>query len=94
MAGFVDAIVGGGGLVLTPALFAVYPLAVPATLLGTSKGGPVWWHLALLIAIANVSGSLPGTRLALKHGAGFVRGVFIVVVGGLIVKTGYDAFFR
>ena len=96
MAGFVDAIVGGGGLVLTPALFAVYPLAVPATLLGTSKGGPVWWHLALLIAIAiaNVSGSLLGLRLALKHGAGFVRGVFIVVVGGLIVKTGYDAFFR
>jgi uncharacterized protein len=54
--------------------------------------GHVWWHTALVMAVANVVGSLLGTRLALKHGAGFVRGVFIVVVGALILKTGYDAF--
>ena len=30
LGGFVDAIVGGGGLVLVPALFAAYPQAVPA----------------------------------------------------------------
>lgn len=241
LAGFVDAIVGGGGLVLVPALFALYPLAPPATLLGTNKGGAVWgtawatlqyarrvslrwgslgpavaaalagsfagawavtlasadglkralpfvlaavlaytlarkdmgrhhaprfegareavlaagigaavgfydgffgpgtgsffvflfvralgydflhasasakllntatnaaalalfafkghvwWHLALVIALANVIGSLLGTRLALKHGAGFVRGVFIAVVAALIGKTAYDAFLR
>ena len=241
LAGFVDAIVGGGGLVLVPALFAVYPQAPPATLLGTNKGGAVWgtawataqfarrvtlrwgalwpavaaaltgslagawavtqvsadglkralpfvlagvlaytlarkdlgrhhtprfegrreaalaagigavigfydgffgpgtgsffvflfvrllgydflhasasakllntvtnaaalalfawkghvwWHIAAVIAVANVLGSLAGTRLALKHGAGFVRAVFIVVVGALIVKTGYDGFLR
>jgi uncharacterized membrane protein YfcA len=241
LAGFVDAIVGGGGLVLVPALFAVYPGAVPATLLGTNKGGAVWgtawatlafarrvqlrwasllpavgaalagsfagawavtqvstdglkralpfilaavllytllrkelgrhhaprfegareallasligavigfydgffgpgtgsffvflfvralgydflhasasakllntatnaaalvlfawkghvwWHLAGVIALANVAGSLAGTRLALKHGAGFVRGVFILVVAALIAKTAYDAFVR
>ena len=35
-----------------------------------------------------------GTRLALKHGAGFVRGVFIVVVSALILKTGFDAYLR
>jgi uncharacterized membrane protein YfcA len=56
--------------------------------------GHVWWHLALVIAVANVAGSLLGTQLALKHGAGFVRGVFIVVVAALIAKTGYDAFVR
>jgi uncharacterized protein len=56
--------------------------------------GHVWWHLALVIALANVIGSLLGTRLALKHGAGFVRGVFIVVVAVLIGKTAYDAFLR
>jgi uncharacterized protein len=241
LAGFVDAIVGGGGLVLVPALFAVYPQAPPATLLGTNKGGAVWgtawataqfarrvtlrwsalwpavatalagslvgawvvtqvsadglkralpfvlagvlaytlarkdlgrhhvprfegrreaalaagigavigfydgffgpgtgsffvflfvrllgydflhasasakllntvtnasalalfawkghvwWHIAAVIAVANVLGSLAGTRLALRHGAGFVRAVFIVVVGALIVKTGYDGFAR
>jgi hypothetical protein len=241
LAGFVDAIVGGGGLVLVPALFAVYPQAVPATLLGTNKGGAVWgtawaawqfsrrvqlrwasllpavaaalagsfagawavtqvsadglkralpfvlgsvllytlwrkdlgrhhtprlhgarealvasaigaaigfydgffgpgtgsffvflfvrtlgydflhasasakllntatnaaalalfawkghvwWDLALVIAVCNIAGSLAGTRLALKHGSGFVRSVFIVVVGALIAKTAYDAFGR
>ena len=56
--------------------------------------GHVWWHLAVPMALANVAGSLLGTRLALKHGAGFVRGVFIVVVAALILKTGYDGFLR
>src|ERR1700749_4085006 len=40
--GFVDAVVGGGGLILVPALFATYPSAVPATLFGTNKGGAIW----------------------------------------------------
>ena len=56
--------------------------------------GHVWWHLALPMALANIVGSLLGTRLAMKHGAGFVRGMFIVVVGALIVKTSYDAFIK
>ena len=241
LAGFIDAIVGGGGLVLTPALFSVYPQAVPATLLGTNKSaavwgtgwatvqyarrvqlnwralapavaaalvgsfagawtvtqvspdglrralplvllavlgytlwrkdlgqqhaprlapraetlaaaaigggigfydgffgpgtgsffvflfvralgydflhasasakllntatnaaaivlfaakGHVWWHVAAALAVTNVAGSLLGTRLALKHGAGFVRIVFIAVVAALILKTGYDGFLR
>lgn len=56
--------------------------------------GFVWWHFALTLAVANVVGSLLGTRLALKHGAGFVRLVFIGVVSALILKTGFDAFVR
>ena len=56
--------------------------------------GHVWWHIAAVMAVANVAGSLLGTRLALKHGAGFVRWVFIAVVSALILKTGYDAFLR
>ena len=51
-------------------------------------------HLAAVMALANITGSLLGTRLALRHGAGFVRGVFILVVSALILKTGYDAFLR
>jgi len=239
LAGFVDAIVGGGGLILVPALFAVFPHTAPATLLGTNKGASVWgtaaatwrysrrvemrwgallpaagvcllgsvlgawlvttvsaealrralpfvlgavllytlarkdlgrehrprlagraealaacaiggtigfydgffgpgtgsffvflfvrglgydflhasaaskllnmtsnlaalglfatkghviWPLALTMAVANVAGSLLGTRLALRHGTGFVRGVFLVVVTALIAKTGWDAY--
>ena len=54
----------------------------------------VWWHFALTMAVANVVGSLAGTRLALKHGSGFVRWVFIAVVSALILKTGFDAFLK
>ena len=56
--------------------------------------GHVWWHVALTMAVANVAGSLLGTRLALRHGAGFVRWVFIGVVSMLILKTGFDAFLK
>lgn len=66
---------------------------VAALLLFVAKGH-VWWHIAAVMAVANVAGSLMGTRLALKHGAGFVRLVFIAVVAALILKTGYDAFLR
>lgn len=56
--------------------------------------GHIWWHFVLAMAVANVLGSLLGTHMALKHGAGFVRGVFVLVVSALIVKTSYDAFLR
>jgi uncharacterized membrane protein YfcA len=56
--------------------------------------GHIWWHVAAVLAVANVVGSLMGTHLALSRGAGFVRGVFIVVVSALILKTAVDAFLR
>ena len=65
-----------------------------AALLLFAYKGHVWWHFAASMAIANVVGSLLGTRLALKHGSGFVRVVFIVVVSALILKTGFDAFLK
>lgn len=66
---------------------------VAALILFVSKGH-IWWHYVLVMAIANVTGSLLGTHLALKHGTGFVRGMFILVVSALILKTSYDAFLR
>ena len=65
-----------------------------AALLLFGLKGHVWWHLALVMAVANVAGSFLGTRLALRHGAGFVRAVFVVVVAALILKTAWDAFGR
>jgi len=32
--------------------------------------------------------------MAMKHGSGFVRKLFLVVVTILIIKTGYDAWLR
>jgi uncharacterized membrane protein YfcA len=66
---------------------------VAALVLFVAKGH-IWWHIVLAMAIANVLGSLLGTRLALKHGTDFVRGVFLVVVAALILKTSFDAFIR
>jgi uncharacterized membrane protein YfcA len=42
LAGFVDSIVGGGGLILVPALFSVLPGTAPVTLFGTNKSASVW----------------------------------------------------
>jgi uncharacterized protein len=54
--------------------------------------GHVWWHYAVVMAAANVLGSVLGSRMALRHGAGFVRGAFILVVLLLTLKTGWDAY--
>jgi uncharacterized membrane protein YfcA len=56
--------------------------------------GHIWWHFAAVMGVANVAGSLAGTHMALKHGAGFMRVVFMGVVTVLILKTGYDGFLR
>ena len=37
IAGFIDSIVGGGGLIQVPALFVAFPNESPATLFGTNK---------------------------------------------------------
>jgi len=56
--------------------------------------GHVLWQLGLTMAVANVAGSVIGARVAIRHGATFVRKVFIGVVAALILKTAYDAFLR
>jgi len=48
--------------------------------------------LAVGMAVANVAGSIAGTWLALKHGGGFIRIVFLLVVGVLIIKFAWDTF--
>jgi hypothetical protein len=55
--------------------------------------GHLIWQLGALMAVCQIGGSLVGTRLALKHGTGFVRKLFLMVVSVLILKTGYTAFF-
>lgn len=64
---------------------------IAAIVLFTMKGH-IWWQIGLMMASANVAGSLVGSHLALKHGAGFVRRAFVVVVSLLIIKTGMDTF--
>lgn len=48
--------------------------------------------LGLSMALCNAGGSLLGTHLALRHGSGFVRRIFLLVVSALIVKFAWDTF--
>ena len=54
--------------------------------------GHVLWIMGLAMAAFNIGGALLGARLALRHGSGFVRGVFVVVASVLIARLGYDTF--
>jgi hypothetical protein len=45
------------------------------------------------MAIVNIVGAGLGTAVAFRRGSGFVRNVFLVVIGALIFKTGIDAYF-
>jgi len=63
-----------------------------SALLWFGYSGHLIWKLAAVMAVCQIGGSLIGTRLALKHGSGFVRKLFLVVVSVLIVKTAYDTF--
>jgi uncharacterized membrane protein YfcA len=54
--------------------------------------GEILWLLGLAMAACNVAGAQVGSHLAIRHGSGFVRWVFIAVVGALIAKTAWDVF--
>lgn len=85
-------VLGYGFLHASAAAKLLNVAANSAALLLFALNGHVWWQLGLIMAGANITGSLVGTRLALKFGPSFVRRVFVAVVGCLIFKTGYDAF--
>lgn len=63
-----------------------------AALLWFGYSGHVLVQLGVLMAACNIAGSLIGVRLAIRHGTGFVRIVFLCVVSILILKTGFDAY--
>lgn len=104
--GFYDGLVGPGtGMFLVFALVGVLGYAFleasakakivnAATNLGALvvfglAGAPVW-RLGLLMGAANIVGAYIGARMAVARGSGFVRVVFLVVVGALILRLGWD----
>ena len=52
--------------------------------------GSILWALGLAMGAANLLGGLIGARMAIRHGNGFIRRVFLVVLAALVVKLGYD----
>ena len=61
-----------------------------AAILTFTFTGHIWWKVGLLLAIANVTGSIFGARLAIKGGSPLVRKVFLIMTFLLIAKVGYD----
>jgi uncharacterized membrane protein YfcA len=45
---------------------------------------------ALPMGVASIAGATLGSRVALARGARLVRGLFLAVVGGLVLKLGWD----
>ena len=52
--------------------------------------GHVLFQLGLMMAVANVAGSLVGVKMALKYGSGFIRILFLILVSVLICRLGYQ----
>ncbi|MGH8598095.1 MAG: sulfite exporter TauE/SafE family protein [Gammaproteobacteria bacterium] len=73
-----------GKLVNSASNFGALGYFVPA--------GHILWVVAAMMALCNVAGALIGTHLALRHGSGFVRVVFMLVVAALIVRLAQQSF--
>jgi uncharacterized membrane protein YfcA len=102
-AGFIDAIVGGGGLVLVPALFATYPSLQPADLLGTNKASGVWgtawaarafanriplaWTMLLPATLAAFAGSLEGASLVTRIEPRDFRAALPILLAAMLAYT-------
>ena len=55
--------------------------------------GHVLFGLGLMMAVANVAGSLVGVKMALKYGSGFIRILFLILVSMLILRLSYQMLF-
>ena len=103
LAGFIDSIVGGGGLILVPALFATFPNAHPATLFGTNKGASIWgtgmatvqyskrvqmrWHALAPAAIVCFAASLGGAWLVTVVSPQYLRKALPAVLMMVLAYT-------
>ena len=103
VAGLVDAVVGGGGLIQIPALFAVYPQAAPATLFGSNKfasifgtGSAAWryarriavpWRWALPAAAAALPASYLGAMAVSLLPHAVLRPLVLVLLIAVVLYT-------
>ena len=54
--------------------------------------GAVIWQLGIIMGVANITGAVIGSRLAIKGGSTLVRKVFLIVTVALIIKVGIATF--
>lgn len=103
LAGFVDAVVGGGGLIQIPALFTAFPQASPAVLFGTNKLASIAgtasaafqysrrvsipWEIALPGALAAFVGSWFGAKTVALLDPALLRPLILVLLCAVAVYT-------
>lgn len=103
LAGLVDAVAGGGGLIQVPALFAVFPSVPPSILLGTNKFSamagttiatlrygwsvPIQWKIVLPAAGIAVIGALAGAKVVTGIDPVSLRPVLLVLMSGMAIYT-------
>lgn len=58
------------------------------------KDGHYIIEVALVMSIFNIIGNVVGTRMAISKGNGFIRFVFMIVVSLMILRYGYEVFFK
>lgn len=89
----VIALVGVLGYAFLPAT-AIAKIVNFATNLGALiffvPNGAVIWSLGLIVGTANLVGAYIGARMAVARGSGFIRVIFIVVVGALVIRLGWQ----
>ena len=89
LAGFIDAVVGGGGLIQIPALFSLMPGISPATLLGTNKLAGIWGTGAAAISYSRRvelrwNAAIPAAMAAFV--LAFVGAYSVSMVDGSVVR--------
>jgi uncharacterized membrane protein YfcA len=97
--GFYDGIFGPGTVSLGYAFItasAIAKVVNVATNVGAIMifgfNGAVIWQVGIIMGVANISGAILGSRLAIKGGSTLVRKVFLIVTVALIIKVGIDTF--
>ncbi len=106
LAGLVDAVVGGGGLIQIPALFTLLPEALPASLFGTNKFSSIFgtasaaWRYARRIdvpwraALPAAAAALPCSYLGAMAVSLLSRQVLRPLVLALLVVVALHTFLR
>lgn len=103
LAGFIDAVAGGGGLIQVPALLTALPGESPATIFGTNKGSSIFgtanaawryarrvalpWEIALPAAAAAFIFSFVGALLVSAAPKELLRPVILILLVAVFVYT-------
>ena len=103
LAGLVDAVAGGGGLIQVPALFAVFPSLPPSILLGTNKFSaitgttiatlryswsvPIEWRSVLPAAGVAGLGAVIGAKTVTLIDPVVLRPMLLALLSGMAIYT-------